>query len=650
MTWNIAPEYVSTITLCIIWIYSRRGTSVPGLRDRVFQACFLVTFCAMTSDILSAWMILQRDPALATVGWFFTLVYFLAMPLTSLVYFCYTLANVYDPPEKAVRWMLAWSVPGLVYAVMAILPPWHSNLFVFTADGGYGQGYFIGVGYLVFSFYFVAGFFLVLAKWRQISPSLRGILLIFPLVAMMVRAIQFFLPHIILSGSAATCALLVIYLFLQNKENSIDSLTGIANRQSFMNTLEQNLRKTPNAAFAIVVLSLKEFKLVNDTYGQHSGDALLAAVGGYLRRDLGLRENQLYRYSGDEFAVLLEEGAGARAEGLVARMVARMTLPWETESCVCHLNGAFGVVRYPASTDSVEGLIGGIESSISEAKAVGDICYCDAALLERVLRRQQIAVILKECLEQDRFEVYYQPILDVESGRFVTAEALLRLNDSPLGSISPAEFIPIAEECGLIIRMTYLVLEKVCRVTRRLLDLGLEMEGINVNISAVQFTQPDLVEKITEIVNRCNAPFPMLKLEITESTLAENSAVVNDFINKMHGFGVRIGLDDFGTGYSNLTSVTDLPLDVVKLDKSLVWSAVSNQRSSIIVQNLTRAFRQLGITVLAEGVETEEQSRFVTRCGCRLIQGFLYAKPMEEDQFVEFLGQRRAQKEVPAQI
>lgn len=640
MSWNIVPECISSVILCIIWVYSRKGNPIPSLKNRLFQTCLSVTFSAMLSNIFSTLLIYTLSAQTLFLTWAVTLIYFILTPLMGYVYFLYTFFGIYENHPKKWNLALLLSSPAILYVGMVLLDPLFSSLFHVSLEQGYEQGPLRIVTYLVFYLYCVAGMLLVLLRGQHLDLVLRAVYISFPLLAALVIVIQLFFPEIILSGSAATCSMLIIYLFLQNKQISIDYLTNLPKRQEFLNMLELKLKRKNPVCFTAVILSLKDFKAVNDTYGQHNGDAFLVAVSRYLKKEFLPREGELYRYSGDEFALLLDNLQEHEAREIAARLLARMTLPWETKECTGLLSAGVGIVSYPDSAQQLEDLINGIEFSVFLAKRRNPqnmTYYCNADTLTQIRRKKTISSLLKEYLQKGLFEVYYQPVFSVERNGFYSAEALLRMNSTSLGNLSPGEFIPIAESSGLIIELTYWVLDKVCQDIRALLESGIAVESVNVNFSTIQFTQKNLVEQVTSIIRRNHIPLSCIKIEITESALAENPETVAAFATQMQQLGVRIGLDDFGTGYSNLTSVIQLPLDVVKLDKSLVWAAMDHHTSAVVVQNLTRAFQQLGMTVLAEGVETQEQSDFMVSCGCDQIQGFLYARPMPQKDFLPFM-------------
>lgn len=639
MVWNIAPECISTIVLSIIWIYSRKGNVAPSLKNKLFQLCFLVTFLAMTSNIISTLLLYDLNSFLLLPAWITNTIYFITTPLMGFVYSLYLIVNLYEDDEFPKKLFCCMFVPALLYVLLVCINPWTHGIYSISLDQGYQQGPLILVTYLIFYLYCFIGILMVVIKGRKLEKTVRAILFYFPLIAGLVIIAQLFAPSIILSGSAATIALLMIYLYMQNKQISIDYLTNLPNRQEFLNVLEICTKKRTQTT--VLIVSLRDFKRINDVYGQHAGNKFLITLSEYLTKEFKLSNQQLFRYSGDEFAILLEHYTEDEVRIITTTIQQRMLSPWDVDVCSCLLYAAIGIVEYPSCADTLEQIINGIEFSVNLAKkdtSSHHVCYCTKEILHKIRRRQQVADILEECLKQHQFSVFYQPIYSLEHKAFTGAEALLRIPNSPLGPIYPNEFIPIAEESGLIIDMTYMVLDEVCHLLQHMKETEIPIENINVNFSTLQFIQPDLMDHVIQILKEHDIKGPMIKIEITESTLSENEDVMLSYVNSMKEFGIKFGLDDFGTGYSNTSSVLKIPFDTIKLDKSLVWGAMDNQHSAMVVRNLSRTFKDLGFTVLAEGVETQEQSQFVEDCGCTYIQGFLYAKPMNKEDFLQFMA------------
>lgn len=636
MYWNIAAECISIINLAIIWFYSRKSTLVPSLKNWLFHLCVFVTFCAIGFNILSTMMIAHPEYSPDFLTWAVTTVYFAATPLMGMAYFFYTVGTVFESGGKALK-IIGWtSLPGILYLILVLANPFCKILFHIDHSGTYRQGPLVWITYGIFYLYCLGAFFAVFIWKDQVETSIRNILAAFPMIAFIVIIVQQIFPEIILSGSAATCALLIIYLYLQNKQNSVDYLTGLPNRQELLKMLELQIRKS--RGFTITVLSQKGFRRVNATYGQHQGDLFLQAIGNYLKSIYA--PHCLYRYSGDEFAILSYGASYEEVNANAVNLKRRMQDPWTVGKNSCVLPAVIGIVEFPGSAKTVEELINGIEYAVSMAKSSPDsnIYYCGQEMLTAIRRRQQVIKILAENLKNNSFSIYYQPIFSTATGKYTVAESLLRIPTSPIGPLFPDEFIPIAEETGMIIEITYQVLDQACKFVNRLTAAGIEFEGIHVNFSGHQFSQIGLVEKIEEIITRNHTPFSKIKIEITEGILADNAKTVAEFAVAMQQRGILIELDDFGTGYSNIVTVLNTPLDIVKLDRSLIWSAMDREEAAVLVRSLARVMHEMGLLVLAEGVENQPQEDFVRSCGIDYIQGFYFSRPLPEDDAFAFIS------------
>lgn len=638
MEWNIAAECISIVILTIVWIYSKKGQPLPTLKNKVFQVCLCGTFCAMASNIISTLCIHYHQIVPLWVTWSITVFYFITTPLMGLLYFNYAAAVIYEKVSDALRIIAVASIPGFIYLFFVIINSFTGCLFSITLADGYVRGHLISLTYIIFYLYCLFSVILVLCRGETLAVGIRRILFTFPILAFLVIVVQQIFVNITLSGSAATCALLIIYLYLQNKQITIDYATGLHNRLEFSKLMELQLSKRNPVTFCIIVVSLREFKQINRQYGQKVGDIFLRLISEYLSTITS--QYRLYRFSGDEFAVYMEGANKIQLDEMVMQIQKRMTQPWQYRDISKVIPAAIGILQYPIVGNYETGVIAGVEYAVARAKQDKNknICYCTASMFEEMKRRQKVMDIMKQKLAANEIELYLQPILSVSQWRFVAAEALMRMNQTPLGPLYPSEFIPIAEDTGMIIDITYQVLDKVCAIVKRLIDKGIEFDGISVNFSNIQFMEENLAQKVLAIIEKHAIPYSKIKIEITESVLAARMEDVTKFAEAMQEKGVLLNLDDFGTGYSNLSSVLNTPLDIIKLDKSLLWTAMANSRTASIVKNLTTTFQEMGLSTLVEGVETVEQSQFVINCGCKYIQGFLYAKPMPVEQAQNFIG------------
>lgn len=631
MTWNISSEAISGIIVLIILIYSHNGALLPTLKNKMYQFCLWGTLGSITFNILSTLLIYEYARLPGLLVELVTLVYFIFTPLMGALYFFYATAVVFegDRSKKVYPFLAVSGALCVAYLFFVVISPFTGALFSVRPGVGYQQGPYIAFTYIVFYAYCLLTLLVVLYRRRYIDAATRRILLSFPLLAVVVILIQQFFPTYILTGSAACCALLIIYLYLQNKQLTRDALTGLSNRQEFSKALHLRLGQKEKP-FVVFIISLNDFKSLNDKVGHENGDLFLREVAAYLKGVVSFPF--LYRYSGDEFAIISNlDRPGSTA--LLDVLTARFAAPWHVKGFDFIIPAAIGVAAYPYTASDMDGLVSGLEFALEEARArPSRYCFCSTEMMGQVQRKKEVEEVARAAFEKGGFSIHLQPIFSVSQGRFVFAESLLRLQDTPLGPIRPDEFVPLLEKNGLIIELTYWIIDQVCQVIRRWLDAGISFSGIAINFSTLQFLQEDLEQRILQITQRHGVPLSKLKFEVTEGMLITNYTKVKTFIERMNALGARFGLDDFGTGYSNLASVMQLPFDTIKLDKSLVWDAMENSRSAALVRHLAGAFREQGVSVLAEGVETAGQLSFLTACGCEYIQGYYYARPMPVEE------------------
>lgn len=407
-----------------------------------------------------------------------------------------------------------------------------------------------------------------------------------------------------------------------------DTLTNLLNRQEFNKMIDILIDN--NKPFIAVVISLKNFKFINDKFGQEIGDQILLEVCHYLR--YLLPKQAMYRYGGDEFALIFYDKKNVI--NALEKIETRMKNPWQISNIDFIISYVAGGIAYPKVAHSKEEIINGLEYAVSLGKKdnAHNINFCVTAMIKQIRRKYQILDLLRICLENNSFEVYFQPIYDLKTHSYCKAEALLRLPDNPLGFISPEEFIPIAEENGLIAPITYQVLDKTCLFIKKVIAEKKDFTGVSINFSVLQFMQDDLENKVLKVIEKHQLPYELIKIEITESMLVTNFDVITNFMTNMINRGIQFLLDDFGTGYSNITYVLTIPFQVVKVDKSLIWQAMKDEKAAILIKKMIEAFNQIGLHILAEGIETKEQMEFMKKCGCDLLQGYYFSRPVPFDE------------------
>jgi diguanylate cyclase (GGDEF)-like protein/PAS domain S-box-containing protein len=424
-----------------------------------------------------------------------------------------------------------------------------------------------------------------------------------------------------------------------------DALTGLPNRVLFRERMDDMLpRMSRNETAAVLCLDLDDFKTVNDTLGHPIGDRLLQLVGERLKGEL--REGDtVARLGGDEFAVLQTgiddpDDAGS----LAGRLIEIVSAPYEIDGHLVTIGVSIGISVGPGDGEDCDRLLKSADMALYRAKAEGRGAYCffEAEMDARLQARRRLELDLRAALVSEALEVHYQPLVDIAGGEIVGFEALVRWNHAERGSVSPAEFIPIAEETGLVNSLGAFVLKRACK------DAA-SWPGdtkVAVNLSTLQFRSGTLFTQVKQALDDAGLAPARLELEITESLLLEKSDQVLATLHALRALGVRISMDDFGTGYSSLSYLRSFPFDKIKIDRSFVHNLGDNTDSQAIVRAIVSLGTSLGITITAEGVETESDLACLRAEGCHQGQGFLFAKavPVLEAMRLLDAGRPRAKK------
>ena len=393
---------------------------------------------------------------------------------------------------------------------------------------------------------------------------------------------------------------------------------------------------------AILFLDLDHFKHVNDTLGHSLGDEMLRLVASRLQQQL--REGDtVARLGGDEFIVLLDKLDETGDAALVARKLSgAFERPFVIEGRELYVGASIGISLYPEDGKDADTLVKNADVSMYKAKEMGRNNYqFYTEKLTRVSSEMlQIGSELRHALELGQMEVYYQPQVSLHKSKIYGAEALLRWNHPDLGMVSPAKFIPIAEESGLILSIGEWVLNQACMQAKLWHDENLPIGWVAVNISGVQVRRSGIVDVVNKALNDSGLPAHKLELELTESFIMGQAEHSIDILNKLKQLGVSMSIDDFGTGYSSLSYLQRLPIDRLKIDQSFLVDVPQNENNAVIVRAIIALGQSLQLPIIAEGVETVEQQMFLNSTGCELAQGYLYSKPISATEFSAWLRKR----------
>lgn len=423
-----------------------------------------------------------------------------------------------------------------------------------------------------------------------------------------------------------------------------DPLTSLPNRlllrDRFSHVMDQMRRSGRSAA--LMFLDLDHFKRINDSLGHRVGDQLLIAVVRRLRACL--REaDTLSRQGGDEFILLLGDIGGREVAARIAdKIIAALVEPFHIGEHHLSTSVSIGIVVAPEDGSDFDALMQKADTAMyaSKERARGTWCFFHPSMDEQARRRLDLANSLRSALQRDEFHLVYQPQVYADSGRVFGAEALLRWQPTGEGLVSPAEFIPVAEEIGLILPLGEWVIQQACDQARRWQDAGLNCR-VAVNVSGVQIYRSDVVAALQRAAQHAGISPALIQLELTESTLIDDSILIQDVIGGLKAIGASVAIDDFGTGYSSLAYLKRFKVDKLKIDRSFIADAATNEEGAAMSRAVISIARSLNMRAIAEGVETADQLAFLLGAGCNEIQGYYFSKPLLPDAFADFAQRHR---------
>jgi diguanylate cyclase (GGDEF)-like protein len=426
-----------------------------------------------------------------------------------------------------------------------------------------------------------------------------------------------------------------------------DPLTGLPNRVLFAELLAHAIlhAERGQSQFALLFLDLDNFKAINESFNHSLGDQLLAEVSRRLQALLP-ESDSIARIGGDEFNVILDLGDGMSTDLVAQHMIDALAQPFVLNGNIVYIGTSIGIALYPGDGTDAETLLSHADAALHQAKAQGrgTLRFFSPEMTSRAKHRLTLDAELRRALERQELRLHYQPQVHLVSGEIVGVEALVRWQHPERGMIAPAEFIPLAEESGLVVQIGDWVLHEACRQIRQWSGVGLKPRQMAVNVSAVQLNRGGLVESIKDALEKTGIAPEQLELEITESCVMLDRDRSFKSLAEVKALGVRLSIDDFGTGYSSLGYLQQLKVDQLKVDISFVRDMTTNSGNASIVKAIIALGHSLGLEVIAEGVEEAGQARYLRSLQCDLMQGYFISRPMPADETTGFLESFRAQR------
>lgn len=420
-----------------------------------------------------------------------------------------------------------------------------------------------------------------------------------------------------------------------------DSLTGLYNRALFKKNLEKALflAKEQNTSIALLFIDLDNFKEINDSLGHATGDRVLISVAQRLKHLLTNNET-LARLGGDEFIIMLENIQNSReVSKLAQKIIHNLSLPMKFQETTLYVSCSIGISLYPNDGETLDNLMKYADSAMYKAKDEGrnNFQFYDVSMTELATKRVLIESALREALNNQEFLVYYQPQVNAKSGKLIGMEALVRWQHPTMGFLSPADFIPVAEATGLIVQLDRYVMRTAISQLVEWYKDGLNPGVLALNLTVQQIYQRDFIEMLRSTLQELECKPEWLELEVTESQIMKNPQEAVKILNVISAMGIELAIDDFGTGYSSLSYLKKLPLNKLKIDQSFVKDLPHNEHDIGITKTVIALAKSLNLSIIAEGVETQEQKDFLLESGCENVQGYFYSKPLPSEEMKRVL-------------
>lgn len=632
MLYNIDFAIAGIIIMCIVWATYYSKKQMTTVQNKFYVKLMLATIASLAFDVFCgiAETFSQNIPQIvlsaANLGYFafrFILVYRFILYVMSLSGQYHTRSNLY-------KWLI--KLPVICALAAVAITPFTGFLFYFDTNNQYIRGHGIAFKYIFTLSYMAYAVLFTFLNQKLIALRARIAVYSFIAFSLFSMYIQFTNHFILIEGFGISACVLMLYMAIQRPEEFIDSETQIMNKQAFNIVTSSNFNT--RKSFFVMSVVLNNYSAFNKALGVKMFGNVVILVRDYLV-DIA-KKDIVYRISPSQFCVILASANRSQAQAQAQRVLDRFKSRWHCDEITVKLSAKVCIVACPKCACTSEELTEIMEAAnnLKSDEKVFDVADMK---MEHISRNSSIKLAVEKAIEQESFQVFYQPIYCSKTGEIRSAEALIRLNDSELGFIRPDEFIPLAEESGSILQIGRIVLNAVCRFYSENNLNSLGVKYIDVNLSAVECMQDNLTVQLENILKKYSLQHDCINIEITETAQAYSLETFKSNVDKLRKSGFTLSLDDYGTGYSTMEYIINLPFKTVKLDKSIIKASSENEKSKDVVKSVIKMIKKLGMDIVAEGVETKQQADDLTSWGCEYLQGFYFSKAVPENEFMQII-------------
>ena len=620
------------ITLVILFYFIYKNT-IKSQQNTLFLGLIICALVSNISDLISIYSISNPGRFPRWFEYFINEFYLVSFCGTAVVYLAYIICLTSSKTLSLFDKIRIY-LPYAVLFISIYSTGQTGFIFYFDKEGQYCHGKGFILMYICAFYYMISALVYSIAGLKKIGKAKFNTIIFFTNAILLSIAMQMFFKGLLISQFMTSVSVLILYLSLENPENYIDRILHIYNNKAFIEVFKVYTRKKKK--FVLLGIEIGGIKYINENLGVLEGNRVMRETASFFKSVAG-RKN-VFHLSGSQFLIMSND-QNMDWNNVVDRISDRFSDAFECSGMEISLDVNMCLFSYPQVVSNLEDAIDLLEYSLKYAKETGGsgIVYGDKELLAKGKRETQIVYMLGKAIKEDGFCVHYQPIYSVEKGRYTTAEALVRFKESDIGFVSPEEFIPIAEKNGMIVRIGEIVFEKVCKFYKEnhLEEKGIE--NIHFNLSVVECMQQKLHEKIENIMDKYQLDSSKISLEITETAAVTSREILINNMKQLIDRGFKFSMDDYGTGFSNTSTLIAYPFDEIKIDKSIVWSAMEDEKAMIAFKHSVAMIKDLDFKIVAEGVETKEQAKMLGDLGCDYFQGYYYSKPVSEDDFMSLI-------------
>lgn len=627
-------EYASCMLMIVLICAYLAGRSMDTYQNKMLLTLFSTNIITSLIDLANYFIpkiSFPRNEIAAEISHTLYFVFHVGTVIAFYLY-CNALSGNIKRQSKLFRRLML--VPAALCYIIVIINPFTHLLFSVDDNANYHREPLIALFYAAAVFYLMAAVITVCFPYTKLAVLKKMTCILFFVANLICAGVQFVQPRLLIETFGVALSLVLIYIVFEHPQEYVDSKYNSLNVKGF-GCFVDNCVNT-NTDFMLFCIKIHELNGIQKAFGEEYTDELLRSMVRRMYEEFP--KANFFKLSYSTFVLTVRGNDEERYAKTKSKLIEMFSGVWEVGDSHMKLKASIGCaycMKELSTAEDISDFIGAVKRSSSSFKNMtADAADVDT---ESIRRRRKLKDIVSDAAEHGGFEVFYQPIVSASDGRIITAEALIRLKHCELGYVSPEEFIPIAEEQGSIIRIGEFVFRSVCRFIREknLIERGLRY--IEINLSAVQCLQNNLSETLSKIMSSYDLKPSYINLEITETSEAILNSTFHDNISALSNMGIGFSMDDYGTGFSNMNYLFKLPFDIVKIDKSILWEAFTNERAMIVLENIICLAHRMGLEVVAEGVETHEHIEQLRKFNCEYLQGYFFSRPVSEKEFDEVL-------------